>query len=140
MSQAGFDAMFADLIAQTQRAVDGLGPSAEQLEQAPEVKGTAYDERISVTMRAGRATHVEIQPPARRLDPEDLGDHLVTAINAAIDANLAAMTTSTDTPTDFSALSEQLQAVQAESVRQLDKYTQGMHEMLRQAKEMGPRD
>ena len=134
-----FDAMFNDLLRQTRSAADGLGPSAEALDEAPEVIGHAYDDRINVTMKAGRVTAVEIQPPARKLDAVQLGEELVTAINNAIDANLAAIMADQEQP-DFTALSEQLHQVQAESVRQLNKYTEGMYDMLRQAKEMGPRD
>lgn len=137
MSSANFDSMFSDLIAQAQRAVDGLGPTGEQLEDAPEVTGTAYDDRITVTMKAGRAIAVEVQPPARRLDPEELGEQLVIAINAAIDANLAAMMQTQGPQPDFESLSKDLRAVQAESIRQLDKYTSGMYEMLNNAKELG---
>lgn len=135
-----FDRMFGDLIAQTQKAVDGLGPTPEQLENAQEVVGSAYEERINVFVKAGRVTRVEIQPPARRLDSEELSDHLAQAINAALDANLAAMTSGQgEERPDFEALTQQLRSIQAESVRQMEKYNQGMYEMLRQAKEMGPR-
>lgn len=132
-----FDKMFADLISQAQSAVDGLGPSAEQLEAAEKVSGHAFDNRITVSMKAGRVTRVEIQPPARRLEAEELGEQLVIAMNKALDANLAAVLEQQGEQPDFEALTEQLQSVQAESVRQLDKYTQGMYEMLRNAKELG---
>lgn len=123
--------------AQTQRAVDGLGPTPEQLEQADEVVGRAHDGRINVFMQAGRVTRVEIQPPARKLDPDELGEQLTLAINAAIDANLAVMVAHQGDQPDFESLSKQLQSIQAESVRQLGKYTEGMHEMLRNARDLG---
>lgn len=134
---ADFDKMFTDLIGQTQRAVDGLGPSAEDLEAAAEVVGAAYDDRIRVTMKAGKVTGVDLQPPVRRLELHELSEHLVEAINAAIDANLAALLAQQGDQPDFENLSQQLQSIQAESIRQLNKYTDGMHEVLKNAKELG---
>ncbi|MGA4506585.1 hypothetical protein ACQB6R_13635 [Propionibacteriaceae bacterium G1746] len=132
-----FDKLFSDLIAETQRAVDGLVPTADQLGQTEEVVGHAHDDRISVYMKAGKVTRVELQPPVRKLDLPELGEHLVTAINAALEANIAALTAQQGDQPDFAQLSQRLQSIQAESVRQLNKYTEGMHEMLRSARDLG---
>ena len=132
-----FDAMFSDLIAQTQRAADGLGPDAEQLDEMDEVVGHAADERVAVYMKAGKVTRVELQPPVRKLELHELGDELVVAINAAIEANLASVMSLQQDQPDFESLTGQLHSIQTESIRQLEKYTQGMYEMLKNAKEMG---
>lgn len=132
-----FSSMFDSLFASLDQA-QNLRPDPAALENAPEVVGTAFDERISVRMKAGRVLGVEIQPPARRLDAEELSDHLTEAINKAIDANLEAMTSGADAEVpDLQALNAQLQDVQRESISQLEKYTSGMEEMLRNAKNLG---
>lgn len=132
-----FSSMFDSLFASLDQA-QNLRPGASAFADAPEVVGTAYDERITVRMKAGRVLGVEIQPPARRLDADELSEHLTEAINAAIDANLEAMTSSADAQApDLRALNDQLHQVQRESITQLEKYTSGMEEMLRNAKTLG---
>ncbi|MGJ6979003.1 hypothetical protein ACSDQ9_00520 [Aestuariimicrobium soli] len=134
-----FEAVLSDLNRLTAQVSDGsLKPSDEQLEALPEVVGTNEDETIKVSIKAGTVTRVELHPKAHRLDNVTLGEQLTEAINAAIQANLeAVMQGNADLGTpDYASLNQQLNDIQTESLRSMQRYTDGMLDMLRKAKEL----
>ena len=127
-------ALFDKLVEQANHTADKDDQTFEPA--APVVaEGTAFKERIRVRIENGKVTEFDLRPEAMRLTNADLGDHLVTAVNAALAAYQQAMTEAiTDEQTDFGQLQSQLRDMQSESLRVIDKYTDAMGEMLRKAK------
>lgn len=134
MSTNSYDTMFDRLIAESENAAQAQQSVAPE---GVEVEGKSYDDRITVTMKAGRVASIDLQPQATRLDNKTLGEEITKAVNAAIDANLDAVLHGTEEgAVDYASLTKRLQDIQGESIRQLDRYTNAMSDMLRHVKDL----
>ncbi len=130
---AEFSELIERLTAQTQRMADG-GIPVPDLEAIPvEVEGYDEDELIRVQMTNGKVTSVDVQPHALR-GAHVLGDLIKDAVNAALDAHLAAvMAQITEEKADFAKLTKDLRSMQVESLRAMNNFTDGMQDALKQA-------
>lgn len=119
LGSEGFD----ELLGRARQAMEsvraGTDPTAEPLEAV----GTAGDGKVRVTVRSpGRVSALELDPRMMRLGSEELAQHLVTAVNAALD-ELRARTVDTVAPVDLNSLNSQLADLHNESVRQMERFT-----------------
>lgn len=97
-----------------------------------ESSGTAYDERIAITITDGRVTGCELQPHVLRLGHVELGEQLMTAMNAALSAYQADLTAVlADQQADLSGMTSSRRAIQADAVRTVSGYTEQMYELLK---------
>lgn len=127
-----FSQVFDALGEQTRRAAAG-GTSAPLLPQE-EVSGSSGDGEVTVRLVGGRATGCDIDVRAMRLTNAELAEHVVAAVNAAVDAHTAAVAAAMqDQRTDFGMLREQLANIGAEAQRSMERYAAGMHESLARA-------
>ncbi|OYN98953.1 hypothetical protein B0O41_2352 [Propionibacteriaceae bacterium ES.041] len=131
---------FEDVLSRLNDTVDQAATSPE-LGELPEVEGeaAAYDDRISVKVRAGKVTDLEIQPLAMRLSNADLAEHVTTAVNAALAdyaEKITAALTETET-TDFGSLMTSTRQLQNDSLRAMKAYTESLFDALNQVKRNG---
>lgn len=132
-ASSSFGEMFDNLIEQAKQSQSSFADFDP--EDAEEVEGKAHDDRITVKMKAGKVTEIDLQPMVMRLDNKTLGEEIAKAVNAAIDANVAAMMNSAQ-GLDYQTLTKDLREIQGESLRQLDQYTEAMLSMLRGVKDL----
>lgn len=131
---------FEDVLSRLNDTVDQAAVSTE-LGELPEVEGeaTAYDERISVKVRSGKVTDLEIQPLAMRLSNAELAEHLTTAVNDALAdyaEKITAALTETES-TDFGSLMNSTRQLQTDSLRAMKAYTESLFDALNQVKRNG---
>lgn len=133
MSSESFGSMFDDLLRLTQQPPP-VTPDA--ISDTPvEGHGSAYDDQIRVRMVNGQVAAFDVQPRALRLDNAELGERLAEAVNTAIADYQASVTRAmAESQTDFAALSQGVREVQAEAMRSIERYTDQMMQMLKQAK------
>lgn len=104
----------------------GLLAGTAAQEQPGPFTGIAADGLIRCEVGAdGRVRSVEVDPRALRLPAEDLGQHLVSAINEALDARPGRP--------DTGPLLDELRAVQEQSVVEMRRITQAFTEALNQS-------
>jgi len=105
--------------------------------------GESAEGRVrAVATTGGRLARVELDPRALRMPSEELAGHLVTAVNAALDAlaqAAAGQAGSADVaaPVDTAALAEQLRQVQEDGVRRMAAFTQGISAAMAQLGQRG---
>ncbi|MFI0483257.1 YbaB/EbfC family DNA-binding protein [Actinomadura sp. 9N215] len=111
------------------------GPTAASGGQSGRGAGTADEERVKATAAKGRLAGLELDPRAMRSSPEELGAHIATAANAALD-DLRAQAKPADTePTvDQAALVQSLRDVQEQGMRQMALINQSIGEALAKAR------
>ncbi|TMR02452.1 YbaB/EbfC family DNA-binding protein [Actinomadura soli] len=115
-----------------ERPADGQTGETGETGETVEGVGEAAEGRVKVTAASGgRLTKVELNPRALRLSAEELGEHLVTAANAALDdlrrnAGAAAAGQAIDT----ARLSEQIEGLQNESLRQMTMISQSFNDAI----------
>lgn len=131
---------FEDVLSRLNDTVDQAAVSTE-LGELPDVGGeaTAYDERISVMVRSGKVTDLEIQPLAMRLSNAELAEHLTTAVNDALAdyaEKITAALTETES-TDFGSLMNSTRQLQTDSLRAMKAYTESLFDALNQVKRNG---
>ncbi|WP_243718624.1 YbaB/EbfC family nucleoid-associated protein [Actinomadura sp. KC06] len=126
------------MLTEARKTLDSMrkgGAAAERPADAGEAVegvGEAAEGRVTVTAASGgRLKNVEINPRALRLSAEELGEHLVTAANAALDdlrrkAGEAAAGQAVDT----ARLSEQIEGIQNESLRQMTMISQSFNDAI----------
>lgn len=135
----GINELIEQVIGEVERADErrgrgdqGSGPATLGLTEPVESSGTAYDERITITITDGRVTGCELQPHVLRLGHVELGEQLMTAMNAALSAYQADLTAAlADQQADLSGMTSSLRAIQADAVRTVSGYTEQMYELLK---------
>lgn len=104
------------------------GDGAEPLVQGT---GEAADGRVRVTARAGGDLEsVVIDPRALRADRDELGQHLVTAVNAALDDVERAATQADPTPIDREAIADDLATTQELAASRLSELSTQLDDAL----------
>jgi DNA-binding protein YbaB len=99
------------------------GPDAEETRG----EGQAAGGQLTVTAGAGgRLEAVRIDPRALRMGVEALGEQLVIAANAALEAVRAQVGERAGAAFDPDALTDRLQELQNQSVRQMYLFSQGI--------------
>ncbi len=130
---AEFDELFQRLTTQTQRIASGDIPVPDPETTPVEVVGIDPEGLVAVQLINGRCTAVEVHTNALRGD-HVLADLIRDAVNAALDAHLAQVMEQISGPqTDFGQLTDELRAIQVDSLKAMDNFTDGMQEALRQA-------
>lgn len=125
------------LLSRTRELLDSVRGAGPHDDAGEPVTGTgeSADGRVrAVVTGAGRLERVELDPRAMRMASEELAGHLVTAVNAALDA-LAATATAKAGPVaavDTAALAAQVRQVQEDGVRRMAAFTQGISEAMTQ--------
>lgn len=105
------------------------------------VTTTAHDEQISVTMSNNEFTALKINARAMRLTNDQLSEHILTALNAALQAYAEKMAEALQNPenaTDLAALQTELRDIQAQSVSAMQSYTSELFSALDQARRLAP--
>jgi hypothetical protein len=90
--------------------------------------GEAADGQVRATVRGGRLDAVTIEPQVARLPHDELARHIVTAVNAALDAQQRG--TPPPGEVDPAALTAQLRDLQDQSLRQMSAFTGTMNDVL----------
>lgn len=106
-----------------------------------EVTTTAHDEQIIVTMSNHEFTALKIDARAMRLTNDELSDHLLTALNAALQAyaeKMAAALQDPENATELAALQTELRDIQTQSVSAMQTYTSELFNALDQARRLQP--
>jgi hypothetical protein len=107
-------------------STDGAEPDTEPVEGS----GQGLDGLIQVTARAGRVAQIRLDPRAMRLPSQTLAEEFQNAANAAL-ADLESKAVAQDAITfDPQALSARLAEVQDMSVRQMERYTTSISDVL----------
>ncbi|GAA2711899.1 YbaB/EbfC family nucleoid-associated protein [Actinoplanes palleronii] len=125
------------LMAQMRQTLDTMRPGPQEADVPREdAVGEAADGQVRAVMRAGRLDSVRLDPRVMRLASEDLGEHIVSAVNAAL---AAAQQPAAGVPAtvDPARLAEQLREVQNASVRQMSAFGQAMDDVLARMREPG---
>ncbi|QFG27092.1 YbaB/EbfC family nucleoid-associated protein [Actinomadura sp. WMMB 499] len=93
--------------------------------------GEAGEGRVKVTaVSGGRLEKVEINPRAMRLSAEELGEHLVTAANAALDDLRQNAGDAGGPVVDTERLGKQVEEIQNESLRQMTMISQAFNDAI----------
>src|SRR5262245_14847799 len=117
-SDMGLDRLLAD----TRQALESIRGGAAVPDEPLEGTGTAHDDQVRATVRTpGRVTALDLNPRVMRLPSEELAEHIVTAVNAALD-DLRAKAVDAATPVDLGTLGTQLADLQGESIRQMERF------------------
>jgi DNA-binding protein YbaB len=126
---------FERLIEDTRKALEAMrtGGGAPAKEPAEPVRGegSAADGRVTARVVAGgRLEELTVDPRLMRSGSEELCAQIVVAVNAAMD-DLRARTSEEDPAAmDPAALAGLLENLQAESARQMSRFTQGVAETV----------
>jgi hypothetical protein len=99
--------------------------------------GTGADGLIEVIAEGQRLTSVTVDPRAMRLPAEEFGAELLSAVNAALASADPASAAEAAALPDPAALSRQLEELQNQSVRQMERYTQSISEVMAALKQRG---
>ncbi|MFI7607747.1 YbaB/EbfC family nucleoid-associated protein [Micromonospora sp. NPDC049366] len=96
-------------------------------------QGDALDGAVLVTATSGgRIERIEIAPHAKRLPLEEVAEGITAAVNDAL-AEAAARrsgTTPEAAATDLAALSEQVQRIQDDGLRQMARFTTTLNDVM----------
>jgi DNA-binding protein YbaB len=124
------------LLEDTRRVLDEMrSAGGEPPEEGDELRGEAEaaDGQVrAVAVAGGRLESLTVNPRAMRLGSEALCEQIVAAVNAALD-DLRARTAERAAAAggaDPAALAERMRDLHAESVRQMDMFTQGIRDAL----------
>jgi DNA-binding protein YbaB len=125
------------LLSRTKTMLESLG-SARPAGAAEDRSGVgeAADGRVRVVAADGRVKSLKLDPRLMRAGSEELAEHVLAAVNAALD-DMAAKVPSADdiSVPDPKALAAQVSEIQEQSVRQLAAISQAISAAVRQAQE-----
>ncbi|WP_433260102.1 hypothetical protein ACQPZF_23110 [Actinosynnema sp. CS-041913] len=117
-----------------------LGEEGDDLGVVPEhdgrFAGRSADGLVEVTVAEGRVTAVAVRRSPAELPTSDLGDHLATAVNAALAAARAAVPTATDPLPDLDVLLDRLNSVGEQSGEFLRRIGSALDDVMAK---VGPR-
>lgn len=115
-------------------APDGAGPDGAGPDGAEQLRGQgeAVDGQVrAVAVSGGRLESLTVDPRAMRLGSAALCEHIVAAVNAALDdLRDRAAGQPVAGGADPAALAGQLRDLHGESVRQMDRFSQGIADVL----------
>jgi hypothetical protein len=119
------------LMLETRALVDSLraGGAMPAGEQVVRGEGAASGERIRATVLAGHVESKTLDPRLMRLPPEEFGELVRDAVNAAL-TDLSDKSGAAEAAPDLAALSETLRQVQNEGLRQLGVISQGIADAM----------
>jgi DNA-binding protein YbaB len=128
------------VLTQARQLLDSVRAGRPAAEPAEPLTGTgeSADGRVrAVAATGGRLERVELDPRVLRLPSEELAGHLVTAVNAALDALAGAAAARAASagpvaPVDTAALAEQVRQVQEDGVRRMAAFTAGISAAMAQ--------
>ncbi|MEV5828740.1 YbaB/EbfC family nucleoid-associated protein [Spirillospora sp. NPDC052242] len=123
------------MLTEARKALESMrqGKTAPGTGDAETVEGVgeAGDGRVKVTaVSGGRLKKVEINPRAMRLSAEELGEHLVTAANAALDDLRSNAADAAGQAVDVDRLNKQVEEIQNESLRQMTMISQAFNDAI----------
>jgi DNA-binding protein YbaB len=121
------------VLSEARKALESMRKSPTPSETPP-VQGTGESAEGKVKAAAqagGRLKSVELDPRAMRLSSEELAEHIMTAVNAALDdlrskAPAAAASEAIDT----AALGKQVEELQNQGLRQMELISQALNETI----------
>jgi hypothetical protein len=126
----------ARLLRETREEVESLLADPAVSEEAgaaggPPVRGEgeAMDGRVRAVVAQGRLESVELDPRAKRLSSDELGEQIKTAVNAAFDDLMAKVPAAGPLP-DLALIAEQLSEVRTEIMQQINVITQDVVEAM----------
>ncbi|MEU7573364.1 hypothetical protein [Micromonospora sp. NPDC049240] len=91
--------------------------------------GSAGEGLMYATIRDGKLDSFTIDPRLMRLPSGELAEHVMTAVNAALD-DLRGRQASVDQPVDVDVLAESLGEVQDRSVRQMARMNDALRDVV----------
>ncbi len=121
------------LLAETRRALRAVRrePAADGDEPASGT-GNACDGRIHVVVQApGKVTALDLDPRIMRLPSQELSSEIMVAVNAALD-DLRRTAVDATVPADPAVLGNQLEELQQESIRQMERFTSAINGAIAQ--------
>ncbi|GGU91682.1 hypothetical protein GCM10010182_03350 [Actinomadura cremea] len=124
------------MLTEARKALESMrqgGAAAAPAADAEPVEGVgeAGEGRVKVTaVSGGRLKKVEINPRAMRLSAEELGEHLVTAANAALDDLRTNAAEAAGQAVDTERLGKQVEEIQNESLRQMSMISQAFNDAI----------
>jgi DNA-binding protein YbaB len=124
------------LLTQAQRTAQTAAGPAAPADVAADVadargEGADADGQISAVVGAGaRVETIRIEPRAMRAGSSELGERVVTAVNAALEDLRAKAREPGATPADRPDLAEQVRAVQDLSLQHMRAYSQGLSALM----------
>ncbi len=120
---------FAGKLAQARAALAKATASPED-DQAVPVTAEAADGRVSVTLGAdGRVSAIVLDPKAVKEGTDYIAEHVLGALNDALDRRAAMMNADERVP-DLESLGESLAAVQDAGARRLQEMSASITEVL----------
>lgn len=129
---ASFEDIFTRLIAEAETAAASQAATAPP---AVAVEAESATGNIRMRMEAGRLTGLEINAKAMRQTNVGLADELGHTFNALLeDYQARVVATITEQQADLGGLPASLREIQADSVRAMDRYTQGLLDIVRTVK------
>ncbi len=124
-------AMFERLAAASEAAASG---SVSPLPEPVSAEGASADGAVTATMAGGKLTSVRIDAHAMRRGNAEVGDAVVEAVNAAIEAHTQLTLAALNGPgTDFAKLSRELTEIGDQAQRSMNANLEAMREMLARA-------
>ncbi|MEV0402866.1 hypothetical protein [Actinoallomurus sp. NPDC050550] len=123
------DEELGQLMRETRTLVDALR-AGEAPNEAPDVegRGETADERVRVTVRAGRVDSIVFDPRLLRLSPGEFADAIRDGVNAALGDFLGR--SASEAVPDLAALSEMMRRVQNEGLRQMAIISDGIADAM----------
>lgn len=124
------------LLSQTRTMLESLGTRHAQEEDDARGTGEALDGRVLAVAAGARVESLTLDPRVMRLGSEELAEHVVTAVNAAL-GELASKAPSGDQNSlpDPRVIAAQVAEIQEQSVRQLAALSQAISAAVRQVQE-----
>lgn len=132
------DEEFGRLLEDTRQALGGLragrptaGSTASEPAEPVRGEGTAADGRVTAKVVAGgHLEELHVNPRLMRLGSEEVCAQIIVAVNAAMDDLREQTAQALPAVADTEALAATLEGLQAESVRQMSRFTQSVAETV----------
>ncbi|MEU8130006.1 YbaB/EbfC family nucleoid-associated protein [Micromonospora sp. NPDC049049] len=122
-----------DLLTETRRALEavrsGRPETLADSHEVPAAHGSAADGLVTATITDGRLDSFMIDPRLMRLPSWELAEHVMTAVNEALDV-LRGGQPAIGQPVDVDALASGLHEVQDRSIRQMAQMSQTLQDVV----------
>lgn len=122
------------MLTESRRMLEQMRAGRPTAQDAPEVEGggEAADGKVRVQVGpGGRVERIELDPRVMRMASHDLADALVHAVNSALDDLRAkAVAQGLETGVNTAALTEQVQRIQDDGLRQMELINQSIAEVM----------
>ncbi|MDG4810592.1 YbaB/EbfC family nucleoid-associated protein [Micromonospora sp. WMMD1120] len=122
-----------DLLTETRRALEAVRSDRPETpadsHEVPAAHGSAADGLVTATITGGRLDSFIIDPRLMRLPSWKLAEHVMTAVNEALDL-LRQGQPATGQPADVDALAGGLHELQDRSIRQMAQMGQALQEVV----------